>query len=187
MKKLVLLGMAAFVLGACGNSTQEQVEVDTKSSTEQVESTSQEVASVSEESSTQETDSNVIELNENVVDDGSIKVAIVSVEKYVDDIWGETIEVKFDVTNNTDNTVTVQAREVSIDDRMVDDSIYYMSEEVSAGKSADVELIIQDTSGETELPELTGNFDMLLHVYSYDDETYDTLFESDYQVSTELN
>ncbi len=33
MKKLVLLGMAAFVLGACGNNVQEQVEADVDSST----------------------------------------------------------------------------------------------------------------------------------------------------------
>lgn len=187
MKKLVLLGLSAFLLAACGNSTQEQVEADAESSSKQVESTSQEVASVSSESSPQETDSNVIELNENVIDDGSIKADLVSVEKYVDDNWGETIEVTFDITNNTDKTVTVQAREVSVNDRMVDDSIYRMNEDVSAGKSAYVELVIRDTSGKTELPEITGNFDMILHVYSYDDETNDTLFESDYQVSTKLN
>ena len=33
MKKLVMLGMAAFVLGACGNNVQEQVEADVDSST----------------------------------------------------------------------------------------------------------------------------------------------------------
>ena len=33
MKKLVLLGMAAFALGACGNNVQEQVEADVDSST----------------------------------------------------------------------------------------------------------------------------------------------------------
>lgn len=33
MKKLVLLGMATFVLGACGNNVQEQVEADVDSST----------------------------------------------------------------------------------------------------------------------------------------------------------
>lgn len=33
MKRLVLLGMAAFVLGACGNNVQEQVEADVDSST----------------------------------------------------------------------------------------------------------------------------------------------------------
>lgn len=187
MKKLLLLGMSAFVLAACGNGTQEQVEADTESSTEQTESTSQENTSVSEESSTQETDATVIELNQNIVDDENIKADLVSVEKYVDDLWGETIEVKFDVTNNTDSTITVQAREVSIDDRMVDESLQFMSQEVSSGKSAEAILTLQDVSGETELPELTGNFDMLLHVFSYDDETYETLFENDYQVSAELN
>lgn len=39
MKKLVLLGMAAFVLGACGNSTQEEAKADDTSSTEQTAST----------------------------------------------------------------------------------------------------------------------------------------------------
>lgn len=46
MKKLVLLGMAAFVLGACGNNVQEEVEADVDSST--VES-SEEVAQESSE------------------------------------------------------------------------------------------------------------------------------------------
>lgn len=39
MKKLVLLGMAAFVLGACGNSTQEKAKADDTTSTEQTAST----------------------------------------------------------------------------------------------------------------------------------------------------
>lgn len=39
MKKFVLLGMAAFVLGACGNSTQEEAKTDDASSTEQTAST----------------------------------------------------------------------------------------------------------------------------------------------------
>src|SRR5699024_8213051 len=39
MKKLVLLGMSAFVLGACGNSTQEEANTDDTTSTEQTAST----------------------------------------------------------------------------------------------------------------------------------------------------
>lgn len=39
MKKLVLLGMSAFVLGACGNSTQEEANADDTTSTEQTAST----------------------------------------------------------------------------------------------------------------------------------------------------
>lgn len=59
MKKLVLLGMAAFVLGACGNNVQEQVEADVDSSTvessEEVAESSSSEEIVESESSSEKT------------------------------------------------------------------------------------------------------------------------------------
>lgn len=179
MKKFILLGMSAIVLGACANDSGETTESQ-ETSTEQTENTSQ-------ESTTQETASNGKEINKTIVDDENVKAELVSIEKVEDDTWGDTIKVKFDVTNNTENTITVQAREVSINDRMVDDSLLFMSDDISAGKSADVILEITDLAGEAELPELAGNLEMLLHMFAYDSETYDTLFENDYPVSAPLD
>ena len=109
------------------------------------------------------------EVNKEVANSENIHATLISVEHIVDKEWDEEkIEVKFEVENKRQDTIDVQAREVSVDGKMVDEGILTMSQEISAGKMADAVLTIQDYEG-GELPELKENLEMILHIFSWDD------------------
>jgi len=94
----------------------------------------------------------------------------------VDDYWDEEYyEVKFEVENKQSETITFQAREVSADGKMINDSMLSMSQDVSSGKKADAVLTIQNYNG--NLPAVTKDFEMLLHVFSWDSD-----YGEDYKV-----
>lgn len=173
MKKLkisVALFFSIALLGACGkgeNTTKESVtasveKVSSSSSENTIQSTSQE-----------ESESDIVEYNQEITDDENVKITLMSIEHILDKEFDEEkYVISFDVTNKRDKTIAVQAREVSINDRMVDESLITMSTEISAGKSATAKLEIQDYSG-GELPELTGNLELLLHTIDWDDYDYE--------------
>lgn len=93
----------------------------------------------------------------------------------------ERIQVKFEVENKGDTTVAVQAREVSADGKMLDQSLLSMSQDVSAGKRADAILDIQNYDG--DLPVIVEDLEMILHISLWDDMDY----EQDHLVKIEFN
>ncbi|GIO24699.1 hypothetical protein [Oceanobacillus sp. J11TS1] len=167
MKKLMLLLVAillAGVLVACGDSDSgSEAKTDTDTNQESNEDTLE----------TEDEDAEVYEFNQEIADNDNFKATLVSIERVIDEDWDEEkIEVTFEVENKRDDTVEFQAREVSINDKMVDESLQSMSTEVAGGKSADAVLTIEDYEG-GNLPELEGDFEMLLNVFSWDDMDYD--------------
>src|SRR5690625_524961 len=109
------------------------------------------------------------EINEDVADNDMVKATLVSVEYIEDKDWDEErYEIKFEVENKRKDTIEVQAREVSTDGKMVDESLLMMSQEISGGKVADAVLEIEDYSG-GDLPDMDENLEMILHVFSWDD------------------
>ncbi|CAM3777239.1 hypothetical protein GCM10009865_50690 [Aeromicrobium ponti] len=147
-------------LAACGETQVENKEVGSVDSTEN----SNEAEETGEE--TPETDKK--EFNQQIVDNENIKATLVSVEKIVNKEWDEErIEVTFEVENKRQDTIDVQAREVSADGKMIDESMLSMSQEISGGKKADAVLTIQNYEG--DLPAMEENLEMILHVFSWDD------------------
>jgi cytoskeletal protein RodZ len=167
-KFLVILLFSSILLVACG----DKKETDAGKSNDSVESSSS--VSVKDSSTTADSGTNKIEYNQEIADDDTIKATLMSIEHIIDKTYDEEkYVVSFDITNKTDKTMVFQAREVSINDRMVDESLLNMSTEISAGKSATAELTIEDYSG-GELPEMAGDFEMILHGFDWDsDETHD--------------
>ena len=99
---------------------------------------------------------------------------MISIEKIVDKEWDEEkYQVKFEIENKRTDNIGVQAREVSADGKMIDESMLMMSTDISAGKRADAILEIQNYNG--DLPEINRNFEMVLHIYSGD--SYDVIEE----------
>ncbi|WYP28068.1 hypothetical protein NSQ54_08280 [Alkalihalobacillus sp. FSL W8-0930] len=187
MKKLFLSAGIISVLGlaACGETenTNSNSTNDTEN-TETTEATETSIDSSTDEESTEDgnEDGFVKDLNEAVTDNDNFKATLVSIEKAYDDFWDEeTITVNFEVENKTDSTLTFQAREVSVDGKMVDETLLTMSQDVSGGKIADAELSIQDYEG-GDLPLFESDFEMLLHVF--DMETYETV--EDVEVAVEF-
>lgn len=169
VKLLAILGICGLVLAACGEEsasteTPETQNVTTKESVEMQEESSEEISKESEES--------VFEYNQVIADNDNFKATLLEIEHVYDEEWDEErIEVRFDVENKRADTIEVQARSLSINGRMVDDGLQSMSQEVASGKIAEAVLTIEDYSGD-ELPTLEGDFEMLLHVFSWEDMDY---------------
>lgn len=135
----------------------------------------------SENGVVQEEKEGIRKINQEIANDEVIQATLVDIKKVEDEVFGNSIEVKFEVVNKTDKTIEVQARQVSADGKMIDESMLSMSQEIAPGKTADAVLTIMEFEG-TELPKMEDNFEMILHVFSWDDME----FEHDYPVKVEF-
>lgn len=176
-KSLLLFGAGAILLTACGDDGGSE-ETD-----ETVEPTTEDVAEETDESTeVEETNDDFYEFNEVVAENENYKITLLNIEREYDEMWDEEkIKVRYDVENLSDIDIEVQARTVSLNDRMIDESLLMMSQEVAAGKSADATLQIQDYEG-NELPALEGKFEMTLHIFDWE-----YTFEDDVPVSVNLD
>lgn len=179
MKKNLLLTLfaSALILGACGSETAEsEPAADTTEDTETTEDTAEDTTSETAETEAPEeaaSDESIIEFNQELETDEKFTATLQTIEHIVDEEWDEEkYEITFDVTNNSEESLEFQARSVAINGRMVDESLLMMSQEVAPGNSAYAVLTIQDYEG-GELPELTGNFEMSLYAFSWDNMDYE--------------
>ncbi|MBB5148489.1 hypothetical protein [Ureibacillus thermosphaericus] len=163
MKKILsfMLFLSLFLLAACGDKTEENLSGD-------VDSTDTETAEGTED----QTDNREQEINEVIVDNENVKATLVKIVKIQDETWGNSVEVVFDITNKRDHSIEVQARSVSVDDRMIDETILSMSQEVAPGKSATAKLTIQEFEG-YEFPQFEKNLEMTLYFFSWDNVDYE--------------
>ncbi|MBU8906515.1 hypothetical protein [Desertibacillus haloalkaliphilus] len=181
MKKAFIVGLTAMMLTACGGETPVEEDNDP------IETETPEVDEATEVEPEMEEDTAAEgefyqEFNEEIADTENIRATLMSVEKVVDETWDdERILVTFEVENKMEDTIEVQAREVSADNRMIDQSMLSMSQEVSGGKLADAVLTIQNYDG--DLPDIEDNIEMILHIFSWDD--YD--FTEQHDVHIDLN
>lgn len=167
---LILAGVLSIgVLAACGGDTGTDADNNAEPESEQNEQ--------------DEVDTNVKEFNQEIVDNENVKATLVSVERKSDSLFGDSVEVTFEVENKRSDTIEVQAREVSADGKMIDEAMLVMSQEVSAGKKADAVLTIQNFEEDGELPSMEENIEMLLHIFSWDD--FD--FTEDHEVTIDLS
>lgn len=158
IKKVIFSATLVLSLGlaACGETTEENLG-GTTSSNEDVET-----------ADTEEVKEDSNEINELIVDNENVKATLVKIVKKSDEIWGNSYEVIFDVENKRADTIEVQANTISADGRMVDETITSMSQEVASGKTAKATLSITEMEG-YEFPELNSDFEMELHIFSWDD------------------
>ena len=178
MKKLIGLLMLSMVLilAACGGEGKETTEKEIESVTSKPKETKAKEKEVEAEDESEKQ-----ELNQEIADTDNIKATLISIEKVVNPDWDEEkYEVKFEVENKRDDNIGVQAREVSADGKMINESMLSMSTDISAGKKADAVLTIENYDG--DLPEINENFEMVLHVYT--DEDYETV--EDHKVVVEM-
>ena len=173
---IAALSLSTLALTACGGDADSQPPEE-----EMAEEMANEEEANSEDEEADEEETT--EINEQIVDDENVTAELVDIDYIYDEFWEEEkYELNFDVTNNTDNTITAQARDVSINDTMVDESLLSMSQDIAGGKNATATLSIGGLGGD-ELPELEGNLEMTLHIFNEAD------FEDigDYPVSVDLN
>lgn len=172
----IILGIT-LVVGACG----EEAADSGSGAMEEAEASEDNESGTETEESGNDDGRNVQEFDQEIVDNENVKAVLKSIEYIEDDIFGDAIEITFEVENKRDDTIEVQAREVSADGKMVDEAMQSMSQEVAGGKVADAVLTIQSLEGK-ELPSMEENFEMLLHVFSWDDMD----FEEGHEVKVEF-
>lgn len=166
MKKLVFSAalVSVLLLGACGDTETEKLSGTTNS--EETNSTNEENSETTE-TAEEESEETSEDINEVVVDNENYKATLLNIVKKTDDIWGNSIDVTFEIENKMDKTIGVQSRSVSADGYMVDEALISMSQEVVAGKKAKAVLTISDYEG-YDFPELNSDFEMQLHFFDYD-------------------
>lgn len=174
MKKVSLIGflsISLLVFGACGNGEGDSKKSNIDASVEKVSTEKSE--DLIEDSSEAEVTNDKVDYNQEITDDENVKISLMNIEHIVDKEYDEErYIISFDVTNKRDKTMTVQAREVSIDDRMVDESLLMMSTDISSGKTANAKLVIESYSDE-KLPEMVGNLELILHAFNSDYDSDD--------------
>lgn len=177
MKKLIYVFatlIMSIVLAGCGETETESVpgNVQTDSTQKNTEKNSE----------TDSADKGVEEnkINQVIVDNDNYKATLLEIVKKSDEIWGNSIEVIYEIENKLNYTIGVQARSVSADGYMVDEATLSMSQEVAAGKKAKAVLTINDFEG-YDFPELNSDFEMKLYMFNYD--SFEEIAEHDVKVT----
>jgi hypothetical protein len=167
MKKFIFSAAIIFtlVLAGCGDSSKENVDGTVNNDTSKNDDS--EVSTSKNDKSKDKKGEGSQKINEVIIENDMYKITLTEILKKNDEMWGNTIDVVFEVENRLDYTIGVQARSVSADGYMVDESTYSMSQEVVAGKKAKAVLTINEFEG-YEFPELNNNFEMTLLVFNYD-------------------
>jgi len=82
-----------------------------------------------------------------------------------------TVTITFDILNKRKDAIIISAQRLSVDERMVDETIYEMHQEISPQKAANARLIIQQAD-EIEFPEFKNDLEMEIHISSTEDPSY---------------
>lgn len=163
----ILIASGMLFLTACGGTADEGTDTDATDVAEETNDNDQ----TAQEPEVSKDGNEIIELNQPIVDNENLRATLIKVERINDPDWNEQkVEVTFEVENKRQDTIEVQAREVSADGKMIDDMMLSMSQEVAPGKLADAVLTIQNYEG--DLPPMENQIEMQLHIFSWDNMDY---------------
>lgn len=82
-----------------------------------------------------------------------------------------TVTVTFDILNKREDSIKIKAEQLSVDDRMIDESIYQLEQEILPHKAANAKLMIQQKEG-VDFPEFKNDIEMRLYISSLKDSSY---------------
>lgn len=122
------------------------------------------------------------EINEEIVNNDELQATLLRIERKEDVFFEEVYNVIFEVENKLDHQIAVQARQVSADGEEIDETILSMSQNVDPGKKEKAVLQVLNMDG-YEFPNIEENFEMILHVISFENFNY----MEEYPVKVQLN
>ncbi len=103
-----------------------------------------------------------------LIDQDGIKITYMGIEQ------GFGTEIKLQIENNSEKTIVVQQRDMSVNGIMIDG---IFSCDVRPGKKANDSISILDTYLEENDIETIEDIELYFHIF--DDDTFDTILESD--------
>lgn len=125
------------------------------------------------------------EANDNaqvVVDESGVKISYTGLEITEDEIMGKEAHINFMIENNSDKLITVQQRNLSVDDFMVDETILSFSQDVKPGKKAKGSISVSDFEG-YDFPEFKENMEFDLVVI--DGESWENILQNTVNITIE--
>lgn len=160
---LIMFILGLLTLAACGENNDDQHTNDNENETEPVEKP--------DSNEDEEIQDEVKEVNEVIVDNDNVHATLVEIERKEDIFFDEVYNVVFEVENKLDHNIEVQARSVSADGEMIDETILAMSQDIAPGKKAKAVLQILNMES-YDFPEMKENFEMTLHIFSFENFDY---------------
>lgn len=171
--KLAVALLAAIMLVGCGSEEvkDSNVKVETESNQEKNETATEKPKDddVEKDDDTEKEDAEK-EINKVLFDDDDLKVTFVSFSE--GSIFGP--EVKLQLENSSDENVTFQVREVSINGYMIEP---IFSEEVAAGKKANSAMTFFETDLAENGIDQINTIELSLHIFESD--SYDTIEDTE--------
>lgn len=167
-----LFAVLLLVLAACGGEAEEKEVSSVESNGQDAEENAEDEQETEQEESK--------EVDEVIVDNDNLKATLVDIVKVEDKEWDEEkYEINFEIENKRNETIEVQANEVSADGKMIDDFISF-SETISGEKQADATMVVENYDG--DLPEMKNDLEFIFDVFSHDfeyEEQHDVKIEFD--------
>lgn len=120
------------------------------------------------------------EFDEEFENNEEVEVRLLTIEKLENDFMDrDRIEATFEFKNKTDRLLQVRAKTISINDYMINNSLYMLREEISPGKSVVSTLVIEDYQDQVKIPNLENNFELTLEFFDWDELGYEVLVDVD--------
>lgn len=107
-------------------------------------------------------------INYKIADNEQIKAVLIDIKNVQHQVYGNSIDIRFQVTNKFNKPLTVRAEEVRVDGKELDKTTVIMSEDIPAGETAEAVLTILEFE-DHPLPAMQRSIEMILNVYSWED------------------
>lgn len=159
MKKLMMATIFAVFLAACGDATTEEKDTAVKPAEEVPETT-------------EATEEKAAPVSMVVVDESDVKITYTGLAIKEDEFTGKEAAIQLEIENNSDQMITVQQRNLSVDGMMVDDTLISFSTDVTAGKKAKGSFSVLEFDG-YDFP--TFNESMEFDLVVLNGETYEDI------------
>lgn len=115
----------------------------------------------------------VKKVNYEIIDNKNVEATLVDMRSVQHEVYGNAIEVRFQVVNkDKKKTLTVRAKDVSVDGKKLDGSTVIMSTDIPKKETGEAILTIMEFE-DIKLPAMEKSFEMVLNVFSWDDLDFD--------------
>jgi hypothetical protein len=110
-----------------------------------------------------------IEFDTQIADTKNVKATLKSFENKYDEVIGEYKEVTFYVVNRSTHTIEVQAHNIHVDGKRINQGSGILSQELKPGQKEKCVLTLQSYAS-SELPPIKEKIELEVHIFSWNHE-----------------